>query len=128
MKGIYCLIINVKKSIQIKVGSLGKIKFSRGKYLYVGSAQRGIKKRIERHFKKRKKKFWHIDYLLTNKNVEIEDVRYKKAKKDEECKVACFLNALEEPIKGFGSSDCSCNSHLFKLKKLNLNKLRMKGL
>ncbi|HDJ96588.1 MAG TPA: GIY-YIG nuclease family protein, partial [Candidatus Aenigmarchaeota archaeon] len=42
MKGSYILFLEVKKSIEVNVGSLGKIKFKRGIYAYVGSAMNGI--------------------------------------------------------------------------------------
>jgi len=127
MKGIYCLIINIKKDINPKIGALGNILFIKGKYVYVGSAQNSIEKRVSRHFSKNKKIKWHIDYLLANPNVNLINAVYKKAGKEEECKIACLLNKLENPIKGFGCSDCRCYSHLFKLKSLsNLNKLNLK--
>lgn len=119
MKGIYILSIIVQENIALKVGALGKIDFKKGRYAYVGSAQNNLKKRIQRHLSKNKKKRWHIDYLLLNPNVKIENIHYKKAGKDEECKIAHMLSSFEEPIKGFGSSDCRCHSHLFRLKSLN---------
>ncbi len=126
MNGIYILIIHVKKKIKIKIGKLGYLEFKKGKYAYVGSAQNNIKKRIKRHFSKHKKRFWHIDYLLLNKDVKLKKAFWKKAKKREECRVACFLENYEEPIKGFGCSDCKCYSHLFRLNGLGkINKLNM---
>jgi len=128
MKGIYCLIIKIKKNINQKIGKLGNVKFSKGNYVYVGSAQNGIKKRVERHLKKNKKKYWHIDYLLTNKNVKIKKILYKKAKKQEECKIANFFKKFAQPINKFGCSDCNCVSHLFRLKGEKIKRLGMKGL
>jgi len=118
MKGVYCLIIKVKTDIIQKIGALGKIKFDKGIYVYVGSAQNNLKKRIKRHLSKNKKIRWHIDYLLKNNFVKIEKVFYKKAAKREECEIACFLEKIGKPIKNFGCSDCNCTSHLFKLKSL----------
>ena len=127
MKGVYCLIINVKKDIKIKIGALGKIKFEKGNYVYVGSAQNNLKKRIKRHLAKRKKRFWHIDYLLNNKFVKILKIFYKKAKKSEECKIAKILSISEIIIPNFGCSDCNCKAHLFKLKSLkNLKRIKLK--
>jgi len=101
--------------------------FRRGRYVYVGSAQNGVEKRIARHFTKNKRLWWHIDYLLSNPFVRIEKAFYKKAGKLEECRIAWLLSRFEELIKGFGCSDCKCKSHLFRLKSLkNLNKLRLK--
>jgi len=117
IKGIYVLFISVKRDIFVKVGALGKIKFSQGTYAYVGSAQNGIKKRVARHLKKEKRKFWHIDYLLGEKNTHIEKVAYQKAPKEEECRIAQALSQIGKPIRGFGCSDCSCSSHLFKIEE-----------
>ncbi|MCK4353129.1 GIY-YIG nuclease family protein [candidate division WOR-3 bacterium] len=122
-KGIYILVISIRESILIQVGSLGKLKFSQGIYAYVGSAQNGIEKRLERHFGHSKKKFWHIDYLLNNSGTSIDKVLYKEASKDEECKTAILLAKYGMPIKGFGCSDCRCKSHLFKLKRNFLNNI-----
>jgi Uri superfamily endonuclease len=129
MKGIYCLLINVKKDINPKIGALGKIPFKKGSYVYIGSAQNSIEKRVSRHFSRNKKVRWHIDYLLADSNVNLKKAVYKKANKEQECKTACFFNKFEEPIKGFGCSDCRCYSHLFRLKSLkNLNSLDLKEL
>ena len=125
MKGIYLLLIYLKKDSKIKVGSLGKIDFKKGYYIYVGSAQNSLEHRIKRHMSKNKKKFWHIDYLLLNKNAKIIDIFYKEAKKSEECKTASKLLKILTPIEKFGCSDCKCKSHLF-FKNLNSSdKLRI---
>lgn len=109
------MIIKIKKNIKQKIGKLGEIKFDKGDYIYVGSAQNGIEKRIERHLKKRKKEFWHIDYLLINRDAVINKVYCKKGKKEEECKTAEELSKHGKPIAKFGCSDCDCKSHLFKI-------------
>jgi len=120
MKGIYCLIIKVKTDITPKIGALGKIRFKKGIYVYTGSAQNNLEKRIKRHLSKKKKLKWHIDYLLKNNFVKIERVLYKKAKKPGECRIVNKLTKTEIPIKKFGCSDCNCKSHLFKLKSLKI--------
>ena len=118
MKGVYCLFIEVSKPIKISVGKLGRIKFEKGNYVYVGSAQNSLEKRIERHFRKNKKKFWHIDYLLDNRNVKIKEVSYKLTEsKEEECKIARLISQYGKSIKNFGSSDCKCKSHLYQIQK-----------
>jgi len=116
MKGVYILLINVGKNLQLEIGSLGKINFDKGKYAYVGSAQNNLEKRIKRHMSKNKKKFWHIDYLLGNKFTKIVDTFYKKSEKSEECRIANKLNKTEIPVLKFGCSDCNCKSHLFKIR------------
>lgn len=43
MKGSYCLIINIKKDTDIKIGKkLGFINFKKGCYVYVGSAMNSL--------------------------------------------------------------------------------------
>lgn len=114
MRGIYLLLISVEKEIEVEVGALGKVNFNPGYYTYVGSAQKNLDARVERHLSNNKKKFWHIDYLLDNKNVEVVDVFYKEAGKEEECKTARELENRFPSVKGFGCSDCNCRSHLFR--------------
>jgi len=116
MKGIYCLIIEVCESKDILIGRLGKIRFEKGKYIYVGSAQNSLEKRIERHLKRKKKKHWHIDYLLENKNVKIRKViLFPYKKKSEESRLAKEISKFGKPIKNFGASDSTSQSHLVKI-------------
>ena len=115
MRGIYLLVILVEKQRSIRVGSLGTLVFESGLYAYVGSAQNSLEKRVTRHLTRNKKRFWHIDYLLEDKHVKIVNVFYKVAPKSEECHIAKKIGETNLPIKGFGSSDCNCKSHLFKL-------------
>jgi Uri superfamily endonuclease len=114
-KGIYVLVISINKNISVNVGALGVVNFEKGLYAYVGSAQKGLEKRIERHLRRIKRKFWHIDYLLDDDNVEVLKVFYKNAGKSEECKVANEIGESGISTKRFGSSDCKCKSHLFKI-------------
>lgn len=120
LRGIYILLILVKENTSVEVGSLGEILFERGSYAYVGSAQNNLEKRVKRHLRKSKKKFWHIDYLLENEQTEILEVYYKEAKKSEECRVAKEIEKVGQPVSGFGASDCNCVSHLFKLNNLGI--------
>ncbi|UCF80373.1 MAG: GIY-YIG nuclease family protein [Acidobacteriota bacterium] len=116
MKGVYCLQICVRKSTRVKTGALGILRFPAGRYIYVGSAQNGLEKRLQRHLSARKTLHWHVDYLLASRNAKVERIFYLKAGKDEECKTAAALARTEEAVEGFGSSDCGCASHLFRLK------------
>lgn len=97
----------------VAVGKLGQFSFPAGYYVYVGSAKRNIKARINRHIDIDKKKHWHMDYLRPY--LKIESVR-TFAGAEGEC--ALFNRLKEEysgslPANGFGSSDCKCASHLF---------------
>ena len=124
MKGIYCLIIELSRNCKIQAGRLGLLELSKGKYIYVGSAMNNLEKRVARHLARKKKKFWHIDYLLANKYAGVLKVYYKETGKIEECKVANKLERIGVPIYGFGCSDCNCKAHLFKIENLgNILKL-----
>lgn len=116
VKGVYVLVISVSKDIKINVGALGGVNFEKGLYAYVGSAQNGLEKRVERHVRKAKRKFWHLDYLLDNDAAKVSKVFHKEVRKTEECKIALKISEKAIPTEGFGSSDCKCVSHLFKLK------------
>ncbi|MCD6522882.1 MAG: GIY-YIG nuclease family protein [Candidatus Diapherotrites archaeon] len=124
MKGIYVLIIDISKDVTIRVGSLGNMLFKKGTYAYVGSAQNNVEKRIRRHMNKKKKLFWHIDYLLKEPGIRIRRVLYKKAPKTEECRTASVISKRGEAIPQFGCSDCKCNSHLFKITEMPLRGFR----
>ncbi len=119
MKGTYFLLIEVKKDLEVKVGALGNVPFKQGMYVYVGSGLKNLEARLDRHRKMSKGKSnvrrWHVDYLLSHPRVELLDVYYKKGEKREECKTAKHFAKLGKPVKGFGSSDCNCGSHLFYL-------------
>lgn len=117
MKGCYCLIINVDGKMELKIGKLGKIKFKRGYYVYVGSAMNSLKSRIRRHLSEDKKLHWHVDYLL--KKAKIRDVIYNESTRKIECELSEYISKKTDGIKGFGCSDCECESHLyyFKTKK-----------
>jgi len=117
MKGTYCLVINVESDSETKVGSLGKLKFEKGHYVYVGSAFNNLENRIARHLKSRKQKHWHVDYLLMSRNAVVEEVFYKQSEKKEECKFAKIISRYGTAVTNFGSSDCDCKGHLFKIDK-----------
>ncbi len=110
MKGFYLLFLKLDKGKRIKIGSLGEIYFKKGHYIYVGSAMCG-EKRVFRHFSKKKKKRWHIDYLLDM--AEIEGMLILKGRKGEEVRIAGKLSEILEGIPGFGAGDSPLDSHLF---------------
>jgi len=83
VKGVYVLVISVVKDIKVNVGALGGISFEKGLYAYVGSAQNSLEKRIARHVRKGKRKFWHIDYLLDDDAVRVGKVFCKEVDKSE---------------------------------------------
>ncbi|HHT9119228.1 MAG TPA: GIY-YIG nuclease family protein [Candidatus Hypogeohydataceae bacterium YC41] len=109
--------LHYKKStngLEIQIGKLGRAFFPEGFYVYVGSAQRSLAQRLERHLRKEKALHWHIDYLLHH--AEILSIYAQKASKEWECRLSRRLAGLEGArvvMRGFGSSDCGCMSHLY---------------
>lgn len=110
------LVISVRKDTRLDVGALGNLSLSRGLYIYVGSAQNNLENRVLRHFRMDKKRYWHIDYLLESEDAKITNVFYNKKGKTEECQLAKKIEKENISIEGFGSSDCKCGSHLFRIK------------
>jgi len=116
VKGVYLLFLKVKRDLRIRVGSLGVIGFKGGLYVYVGSAQNNLEKRVRRHLSKEKKVRWHIDYLTSSRGVDVVAVCAYELEKEYECIIAGYLQEIsEEVIGGFGCSDCRCRSHLFRV-------------
>lgn len=110
------MFIEVEGNRSVLVGRLGRLGFKKGRYLYVGSAKRGLEARIRRHLRKSKKLFWHIDYLLSQKDARVVEVWIGKGKR--ECRVArrIYDDVSPQVMRNFGSSDCRCSSHLFYIK------------
>jgi sugar fermentation stimulation protein A len=112
--GSYILILHVPEEMRITIGKLGPITFPQGYYLYVGSAKTNLKKRMERHLRKRKRKtfFWHIDYLRDRAGRCTALPIRSEAPLEHE--LAQTLGDISDwQIPGFGCSDCSCATHLF---------------
>jgi Uri superfamily endonuclease len=111
MRGTYALLVQVPHDIRVTVGKLGTLEFAAGWYAYVGSALGGLEGRVKRHAREEKRKHWHVDYLLTKG--QIGDVIYGEGEERKECEIAKKLAEQFRSVRGFGSSDCGCHSHLF---------------
>lgn len=106
----YQLLLHVEHPVTVCMGKLGVHRFSRGYYVYTGSARRNMRARLLRHLSRDKKLHWHIDYLLRAAPVQIVDVYLSEEPE-------CVLNQRVHgtiPVKHFGASDCraGCGSHL----------------
>ena len=123
LKGVYTLVISVKEGFRKNVGKLGPVDFEPGLYLYTGSGvglYSSIDDRLIRHLGvSRKKRFWHVDYLLEDpRALPLAAVVSSSGKAGE-----CLINGLvakclnvEPPRRGFGSSDCRCGAHLMRVR------------
>ncbi len=111
-RGSYILVLRLGRRRRLPVGGLGIGDFRRGYYLYVGSAARNLQKRISRHKRTGKKLHWHIDYLR-------EEAQFIAAlpiltATPLECEIGAAIRSIADwTVRGFGSSDCACESHLF---------------
>jgi Uri superfamily endonuclease len=112
MKGVYVVFFSLKQAETIRIGALGEIVFESGLYAYVGSGRNSVEKRIGRHFSSSENSFWHIDYF--SEKAEPVDYFVLPEESSYECFLADKLESWGEEVDGFGSSDCDCNSHLFR--------------
>jgi Uri superfamily endonuclease len=111
MNGAYGLVIALRNSQEMSIGSARILFFKKGYYFYAGSAMNGIENRVNYHLTTNKKFHWHIDYFL--EKASIIEVYVKENTIREECTIAQMFHGTLEPIAGFGCTDCRCASHLF---------------
>jgi len=115
--GAYVLILELARSVPLRVATLPRIHLPPGRYAYVGSAKGpgGIRARVRRHLRRGKKRHWHIDHLTACAEV-IEVVAHPD---QDECDIVERLlreRGTITPVAGFGSSDCKrCAAHLVAL-------------
>lgn len=114
--GAYLLVLRLDASAMIEVGRLGAIEFPGGTYAYAGSALSSLEARVRRHFSSEKKVHWHIDRLRA-KARPVEALVLRSGD-DIECMLNGMVGRMEgaRPFaKGFGCSDCACETHLHML-------------
>ena len=107
--GIYVLFIRFDTPKDIKAGALGTIRFQ-DDYCYIGSAMNGLDQRISRHLSKEKKIHWHIDNLT----VAADKIEAFESPSCDECGLRRKAEeaGMIPAVKGFGCSDCRCDTHL----------------
>ena len=117
--GWYTLVLRVLKPVAVEAKTLRTI-VGEGLYVYVGSAggPGGLRARVYRHFRRRKRVRWHIDRLTSSLNTVILAVAYCEGGYgvEVESKTAlCLAGMGYKPLPGFGSTnDPVAPSHLFK--------------
>lgn len=118
---IYYLLFRLPKAKEVTIGRLGTFQFPAGKYIYVGSAKRHIEARIKRHLKLDKPQHWHFDYIRPYGEI-IKVTTFNRTL--EECERAHQLQQqfkASAVAKGFGSSDCKCETHFFHIEEARLS-------
>lgn len=116
LPGTYILLIYLRRGASLSIGRLGSHRFSRGWYLYVGSAfgPGGVAARCNHHRRVSPRPRWHIDYLRAV--APLRAIWYSHQPRRLEHDWAGLLGGalgLSVPVEGFGASDCDCSSHLF---------------
>ncbi len=83
---------------------------------------RGVESRVGRHLSKTKR--WHIDYFTAVAHT-LDFIAFESDKRIE-CDLAASMQRLggKHLVKGFGSSDCHCESHLIYLGGLKVASIR----
>jgi sugar fermentation stimulation protein A len=109
----YVLVLWNRRKRAINVGSLGRIEFEPGFYLYVGSGGVNPVLRVQRHLRPSKPLRWHIDRLTCGPR-RMRPVDSYLFPGEQECRLARKLARRLSVVPGFGSSDCRCQGHLFR--------------
>lgn len=114
--GTYALIFQNNALTVIQAGSLGRLVVEPGWYIYVGSAfgPGGLRGRLMHHLNDRPQR-WHVDALKSA--VPIHSVWFTTDLRRLEhawAQTWMDLPGITLPWKGFGSSDCHCQAHLFR--------------
>jgi Uri superfamily endonuclease len=117
--GTYALILKSRSKAKIQVGRWGQFDLIRGYYIYVGSAfgPGGVRARISRHCRKTKPKHWHIDYLREFLSPVSAWYSHKTERLEHRWAWAFSEMDSMSSVRGFGCSDCKCDSHLFRASK-----------
>ncbi len=116
--GTYVVVLKSAQAKTVQIGRLAQLAVHKGYYVYVGSAlgPGGVAARLRHHAKVSEKPHWHLDYLRAETAFYSAYASYSAEKKECECEWASMLatgEGVTEPMSGFGSSDCRCNTHLF---------------
>lgn len=112
--GSYLLLIRVSTPITLPQKRFQAHGIAPGRYIYAGNAYGagGLKARLGRHLKRRKKKRWHVDHLTTQGLV----VEVLAVPNGRECELLALVLSDPKttvPLPGFGNSDCRrCPAHL----------------
>lgn len=118
LRGSYLLVLAVDRPLAaLPIGKLGCFNFPVGYYLYVGSAfgSGGLPARLAYHQRRNKPHpHWHIDHLRPHTHL-LEAWTFAT-----ECRLECVwcstlaaAPGFSRPVRGFGSRDTGCTSHLF---------------
>ena len=113
--GTYALILASAETRRLRIGRLGDLAVRPGWYVYVGSAfgPGGVGARLAHHRKRAARPHWHVDHLRLHTRLERVWFTHDPVRREHQwAQVIQQLPGAEMPRHGFGSSDCTCVSHL----------------
>ena len=114
--GTYAFVMACASHQRVEIGKLGGLRARPGFYVYVGSAfgPGGLRARIAHHLKISARPRWHIDYLRPLMDpTEIWFTYDSRRREHQWAGVLASISGAAIPLKGFGASDCRCESHLY---------------
>lgn len=129
--GTYIVVLKSEQQKTIQIGRLGRFQTCKGYYVYIGSAMGsgGVVARLRHHGKISRKPHWHLDYLRAETEFYEAYALFSPDRK--ECAWAPLIAGNEqasEPMQGFGSSDCQCDTHLFYFSSCGRMKRAIRGI
>lgn len=119
-RGCYLLGMHIYEALDVHLGRRGSHRLPSGFYIYVGSAmgRGGLKARLGRHLATKKRIHWHVDHITSRLPVtEIAWLVQEISTEHQFAAHLCTLSWIQTPIPGFGSSDCHCSAHLFRMSR-----------
>jgi Uri superfamily endonuclease len=114
--GTYALVLHLRETRSIIAGKLGNVPAPAGFFTYVGSAfgPGGVAGRVRRHLRPGRSPHWHIDYLRPVAPIVEVWHSYDPAPREHEwARQLATMTGRVQGLRGFGSSDCTCPTHLF---------------
>jgi Uri superfamily endonuclease len=121
--GLYVVLVDVRRPVQVSWGGHETV-LPKGNYAYAGSARRGLRARVARHFRRQKPRTWHVDQLTTGRHATVMGAVLLPNTQLTECGLNMtvgWLVAGSTPAPRFGASDCraGCPAHLWKCTNAN---------
>ena len=120
-KGSYLLILELEDTVVYTAGNRWEL--SAGYYVYVGSAMGTLTGRLKRHLESKDTTRWHVDHLKPENHI-VAAILVPSGQRIEERLSNC-LSSIAEAVKGFGCSDCSTQSNLYRVDRNVLQKVLM---
>jgi Uri superfamily endonuclease len=117
--GTYALILACLREKRLRIGKLGEIHLQPGYFVYLGSAfgPGGLAARLSHHRRPIVRPHWHIDYLRPA--TVLTEIWFTCDPSSREHLWADLIAHIKHGfilLPGFGSTDCTCRSHLFFLR------------